>query len=368
MQIIFRFTKNYQPKNVEIGNYNTIMKKLLPLLLATIILCVSHAQEKQYNVGCIGFYNLENLFDTIDSPGTRDSEFLPGAKNQWNTQRYFEKLDNMARVIKQIGSDYLPIPPAVLGVSEIENKLVLEDLVKTDDLKKYNYQIVHYNSPDRRGVDVGLIYMPSLFKVTNSNSHRLYYPEDTSFRTRNQLMVSGIFDGEPIHVIVNHWPSRRGGEKASRPLRNAAADLTRHIVDSIFGTDKNAKIIVMGDLNDDPINESVKKHLKSTGKKNKAENKLLYNPYYNYYKKGIGSLAYRDKWNNFDQIIVSAPLLGEDRSSYKFYKAEIFNKPFMLQPEGPYQGYPFRTFAGGAYLGGYSDHFPVYILIIKQIN
>jgi endonuclease/exonuclease/phosphatase family metal-dependent hydrolase len=341
---------------------------LLIVSLSLVWQVFSQNAEKKYKVGCVAFYNLENLFDTIDTPHVRDFEFTPEGPNQWNATRYKKKLADMAFVIKQIGTDVLPIPPAILGVSEIENRMVLEDLVKEPQLAKYNYQVVHYDGPDRRGVDVGLLYMPALFKVTNSQSHRLVHPSDSGFLTRDQLMVSGIYDGEPLHVIVNHWPSRRGGEKASRPLRNLAADLTRHIVDSIQALDANAKIIVMGDLNDDPINESVKKHLNATGNLTKLKADQMYNPYYDLYKKGIGSLAYRDKWNNFDQIIVSPSLTGDDKSKYKLYKARIFNKPFLLNTEGRYKGYPFRTFAGGAYAGGYSDHFPVYILLIKEEN
>jgi hypothetical protein len=190
--------------------------------------------------------------------------------------------------------------------------------------------------------------------------------EDTSFRTRDQLVVTGLIDGEEIHLIVNHWPSRSGGEKESRPKRNAAGSLSRQIVDSLLQLNPNAKIIVMGDLNDDPINPSVKEFLRAKGKEEELEPGDLFNPMYKLYKEGIGSLAYRDSWNLFDQVIVSQGLLGADKSTFKYYKAKVFNKSFLLQKEGPYAGYPLRTFGGGVYLGGYSDHFPVYVFLIKK--
>ncbi|NTW34164.1 MAG: endonuclease/exonuclease/phosphatase family protein, partial [Bacteroidetes bacterium] len=222
-------------------------------------------------------------------------------------------------------------------------------------------------SPDRRGVDVALIYQKEHFKVLNSNHVKLSISGNPGFASRDQLVVSGIFDGEPLYLIVNHWPSRSGGEKKSAPLRNAAADLCKSIVDSIQKIDENAKIIIMGDLNDDPVNNSIVKHLKAKSEISKTMPKDLYNPMYNLFKKdGIGSLAYKDKWNLFDQIIVSGTLLGSDKLTYKFYKAKVFNKNFLLQKEGAFAGYPFRTYAGGVYLGGYSDHFPPYIFIVKE--
>ena len=273
----------------------------------------------------------------------------------------------MAKVISQIATDVTPDGIAVLGVSEIENRGVLEDLVKEDAIKEHNYKIVHYDSPDRRGVDVGLLYQPKYFQVINTNSHTLYM-EDTNFRTRDQLVVTGILDGEKVHIVVNHWPSRSGGEKKSRPKRNAAGKLSRFIVDSLLTLNKNAKIIVMGDLNDDPVNPSVKEHLRAKGKESQLEEGDLFNPMYKMYQDGIGSLAYRDSWNIFDQVIISQALMGEDKSDYKFYKAKVYNKNFLLQKDGRYAGYPFRTFAGGIYLGGYSDHFPVFIYLIKEVD
>jgi hypothetical protein len=323
--------------------------------------------EKKYHVGCIGFYNLENLFDTIDSQTNDDTEFLPGAPNRWDSQKYLHKLDNLATVISQVGTELTPDGLAILGISEIENRGVIEDLIRQPALKDRNYQIVHYDSPDERGVDVGLIYQPKYFTVTGSKSYRLSITGDTAFLSRDQLLVSGTFEGEVMHIIVNHWPSRRGGEKTSRPFRKAAALLCRHITDSLLTLDPAAKIIIMGDLNDDPIDKSLKVHLRASGDPHDVPSSL-YNPMEGLYRKGIGSLAYQDSWNLFDQIIVSSGLVGEDKSTYKFHTAKVFNKSFLLQKEGKFAGYPLRTYGGGVYLGGYSDHLPVYIFILKEVK
>lgn len=347
----------------------TYFKSVL-ILIAFVFSFTSNkafAQEKQYKVACIGFYNLENLYDTLNDPNKNDEEFTPEGSNKWSGKRYNQKLINLSEVISQIGNEYVKGGPAIMGFSEVENIHVVEDLINTPLLKPLNYGIVHFDSPDRRGVDVALIYKKSLFTVTNSVAVPLH-TADTSFRTRDELVVSGLLDGEKLHIIVNHWPSRSGGEKRSAPKRIAAAELCRSIVDSLTKEDPNAKIVIMGDLNDDPTNKSVSEFLKAKGEKELVTaTGDLYNPMYKLFKKdGIGSLAYRDKWNLFDQIIVSYPLLGDASKSYKFFKAHVFNKPFLGQKEGAFRGYPWRTYAGGVYLGGYSDHFPTYIFLVKE--
>ncbi len=324
--------------------------------------------RKQYKIICIGFYNLENLFDTIDSPDTHDIEFTPKGVAAWDTERYRHKLENMADVISKIGTEKVPTGAAVLGVSEVENRQVLEDLVKMPKLKERNYKIVHYDSPDFRGIDVALLYQADKFTPVSSRAVRLNIPEKEDFKSRDQLLVSGKLEGEEMHFIVNHWPSRRGGEKRSRPLRNAAADLCRSIADSILQINKDAKIIMMGDLNDDPINQSLTRHLKASGDKKNLKEGHFYNPMYNMFKSGKGTLAYRDTWSLFDQIIFTQGCLGKNYSTYKYYKTSIFNKRFLLQKKGRYAAYPLRSFAGGVYLGGYSDHFPVYSYMIKELN
>lgn len=323
--------------------------------------------EKKVKVLTIAFYNIENLFDTIDQPDVDDAEFLPSGVNKWTPDRYMMKLDNMAEAISQVGSDVTKNAPVVLGLSEIENRSVIEDLINTEKLKPYHYEIAHYDSPDERGVDVGLIYQSEWFKMTSSKSFRLNIPGEPEFLTRDQLLVSGMMDGEEMHFIVNHWPSRRGGEKRSKPYRIAAARLCRSIVDSIIAQNADAKIFIMGDLNDDPVDISVKDALGTVWFEDQLTGKQLFNPMGDLYKKGIGSLAYRDSWNLFDQIIMTKAALKTDGSSYHFYKAKVFNKEFLIQQDGQFKGYPFRTYVGNTFMGGYSDHFPVYVYLVKEL-
>lgn len=336
------------------------------LLLLNFIGFNGFGQEKTFKVATVAFYNVENLFDTIDQPDVIDEEFLPQGTNLWTSPRYLTKLDRIGEVLTNMCSEFGVNGPLVVGLSEIENRSVLEDLVNSPRLKPMNYGVAHFDSPDRRGVDVGMIYQKDHFQVVTAKSVRLFDPNDTSFLTRDQLVVSGILDGEKFHFIVNHWPSRRGGEKRSAPKRNAAAQLCRGIVDSLQKIDPTSKIVIMGDLNDDPINESVTKHLKAKNKDTDLSPTDLYNPMFKMYKDGIGSLAYQDSWNLFDQMIVSAPLVGTDFSNFKLFKSRVFNDKMLIQKEGQYTGYPFRTYVGSNYQGGYSDHFPVYIVLIRE--
>ena len=325
--------------------------------------------EKEYKINTIAFYNLENLFDYENDSITFDDDRTPEGKDHWTKETYEAKLMNMAKVISEIGEDITSTSPALIGVSEIENRRVLEDLLNQETLVNKDYGIVHFDSPDRRGIDVALLYQKKLFTPTNYKAYELiiYDDQDRSKRiyTRDQLLVSGMLDGEKINVIVNHWPSRSGGEERSRPKRIKAAELNKHIIDSLFSEDPYAKIITMGDLNDDPVSPSIKDVLKTKGTRENMKLKELYNPMEDMYKKGMGTLAYRDAWNLFDQIIISAELTKKDYTSYRFYKAGIFNKNYLATPRGQYKGYPFRSFVNG-YTGGYSDHFPVYIYLIKE--
>ena len=350
---------------------NNLTKSILLILFVTITsyLIAQTDTTKQYQVAAIGFYNLENLHDTIfdkDTNKIMQDDYTPTGDKKWNTEKYKHKLENLSKVIAEMATEVVPDGLALLGIAEIENKNVVEDLVKTEKLKSRNYQIVHYESPDKRGIDVGLIYNPNYFKLKSSKSFPLKIDGDSTFFTRDQLLVSGLLNGEMIHVIVAHWPSRSGGEKKSDPKRIAAANLGRTIIDSLLTYDSTAKIIYMGDLNDDPTNTSVKKHLKTVDKPELAKGNVLYNPMESFFKKGIGTLAYRDVWNLFDQLIVSSALVGKDYSSLKLYNAKVFNKNYLKQTTGQYAGYPLRTHAGGAYTGGYSDHFPVYLYLIKE--
>jgi endonuclease/exonuclease/phosphatase family metal-dependent hydrolase len=315
---------------------------------------------------CIGFYNVENLFDTIPQSGEADFEFTPQGANNWNSEKYFEKLDRIAEVISKIGLEHAPDGPAIIGLCEIENAEVLMDLVKQDRIKDRNYQVVFMRGRDRR-VNNAFLYNPRYFelKATASVPVILDNPE---FRTRDHLVMSGELMGEPMHFIVSHWPSRSGGERRSLPGRIAAAEVARAAIDSIKALDVNAKIIIMGDFNDDPTDPSVMLYLRSGGDRSNLEPGQLYNPFIHKYKMGIGSLAYRDAWNLFDQILVSQSLLAENPGAFRFLRAEVFNESFLRQPIGRYKDYPFRSFGGGVYLGGYSDHFPTYIFLIREVK
>lgn len=316
---------------------------------------------------CIAYYNVENLFDTINDPKRNDDDFTPDGANRWNTERYFEKLDRLAEVISKMGQEITPDGPAVIGLSEVENAEVVWDLARQERIADRNYQVIHYRSPDRR-IDNAFMYNPKYFEVTNTKAVPTTIEDMPNFRTRDQLVVSGLLMGEPIHFIVAHWPSRRGGERRSRPMRIAAADIARSIIDSLKTEDPNAKVIFMGDLNDDPTNVSVARHLNASGNKERLKEGQLYNPFVDFARRGIGTLAWRDSWNLFDQIILTQSLLGDDLSTFKYHRAEVFNRPFLRQPSGRFQGYPFRSYGGGVYLGGYSDHFPTYVFLIREIK
>ena len=340
-------------------------------LLFLLFLTRFSVSQRPVKSGLIAFYNLENLFDTIDTPDVIDEEFTPLGSYKWTGKRYHEKLDNMALAISRIGEeDGWKGGPAILGVAEIENRNVLEDLVSHPLLKESNYQIVHYDSPDLRGVDVALLYRPRFFRINSSSSPELVIYNEKGERvfTRDQLVVSGMFDGDLLHFIVCHWPSRSSGEMTTRPRRIAAATLTRHLVDSLTTMDPDSKVFVMGDLNDDPSDESLTRFLKAGPDPEQLKNGAMFNTMYPLFKKGVGSLNYRDGLNLFDQIIVTKPLTGNDLSSWKLKIARVFNSSFLMQKDGQYKGYPLRSFAGNVWQGGFSDHFPVYVIIMKAVK
>ena len=347
--------------------------KLSHLFLALIVTLfgsqLSIAQKQEVKVAAIGFYNLENLFDTVDDPTIKDEEFTPDGSKAWTEEKYKEKLANMAYVISQMGTDLTPNGVSILGISVIENRKVVEDLLKEPQIAGRGYEIIHYDSPDFRGIDVGLIYNPKHYEVTKSTPIAVDISVgDLKRTTRDILHVEGLFDGEPLHILVNHWPSRRGGEKKSAWKRNKAAKMCRTVIDSLEMATPGVKVIVMGDLNDDPTNESVRSHLKAVAnKKDLKKNRFLFNPYEDIYRRGLGSNAYRDAWSLFDQLIMTESLTNEDQDGYYFHKAQVFNKKFLIQRSGQYKGYPMRTFSFDKYQGGYSDHFPSFIYLIKKV-
>jgi endonuclease/exonuclease/phosphatase family metal-dependent hydrolase len=343
------------------------MKRLFSIVLFMVLSVSNYAQKTSYFVRTVAFYNVENLFDTINNPNTFDDSRTPNGKDRWNSYRYHEKINKLARVISEIGKERTQQPPDILGIAEIENLNVVLDLTSHSRLRDYNYKIIHSNSPDRRGIDVALIFKEGVFIPIDYKTHRLLLKDEFDKRiyTRDQLVVSGLMDGELLYFLVNHWPSRRGGESKSKYKRIKAAMLNKHIIDSIQKQDSLAKIISMGDFNDDPVNDSFKRILKTKTPASVEKLTDLVNPMEVLYGKGYGSLAYGDSWNLFDQFFFSATLLGT-KKSLRFWQARIYNPEYLTLSTGKYKGYPFRTYAGGTYQGGYSDHFPVYLFLIKK--
>ncbi|MBK6933934.1 MAG: endonuclease/exonuclease/phosphatase family protein [Bacteroidales bacterium] len=340
------------------------MKKIISILIICIALSTYlFAQKGSYTFG-VAFYNIENLFDTINDPNKNDEEFLPDGIKKWTSDKYFKKLDNIAYVIDQLNKNIGGKGVVFIGLSEVENINVLKDLVKREHIAKYRYIPILIEGPDRRGVDVGFLFRPDYFKLIKAEAKNLYIPENPNFKTRNQLVIKGLlFEQDTVFVIVNHWPSRSGGEKRSAPLRAAAAQLCRKTVDSILAVNSNAQIFIMGDFNDTPTNASILKILKAAPTLTEAKKTNLYNPYYDLQeKKGLGSYAYNDVWSFLDQIIITYNIAA-CKSNICLKNACVFNKPFLLQTEGNFAGYPLRTFVGNNFMGGYSDHFPVYLLL-----
>lgn len=327
--------------------------------------------QKKYKIRTVAFYNLENLFDTINDTSKNDEASPIMELNTNRSKVYWDKIDKLAEVISQLGEEKAKTGPAILGVSEIENKQVLEDLVNSERLKKMRYGIIHFDSPDKRGIDVALLYQQRYFKPVHYEAvNPNIFSENKKVYTRDILRVSGYLDDELVHVIVNHWPSRRGGEAKSSPLREKAAYKVTQIIEKIREEDKNAKVMIMGDFNDDPMNKSFKDVLKTKSEEEDVKKGDIYNPYESMFAKGLNTTAYRDNLSLFDQILFTSPLLNKkgrkDFSTYKMFKSGIFNKRFMVQNKGRYKGYPFRSFSNGQYTGGYSDHYPVYIYLIKE--
>jgi hypothetical protein len=349
------------------------MKKLFSIVLLVVTGFTTWSQTKQaatYKVAVIGFYNLENFYDTVDNPIVNDEEFLPSGIRNYNSAIYKSKIQNLATVIAQMGADKSPDGPAILGVAEIENDTVLTDLVNHPLLKKRNYKIAHYDSKDIRGVDVAMLYNPKYFTVTKSDKLFVQLPGGSkdAYFTRDILWVQGKLDGELINIYVNHWPSRSGGEERSIPARNAAATVCKQHIDSLKSIEGESKVVVMGDLNDDPINESIAGILKAKGKIKDVKPGGIFNPWFELYKNGIGTLAYQDAWGLFDQILISYPWLSKDQKGFFYYQPHIFNQPYMVENMGKYKGYPMRTWDGNTYRGGYSDHFPTYLVLLKKVE
>ncbi len=365
------------------------IKSLIVGLFVLSSLIEANAQQKKYIVRTVAFYNFENLFDTINNPNF-DEEWLPKGLQRWTSEKYKQKLENLSKVLMQIGTnDQQKDAPTFIGGSEIENRGVLEDLVKHPNIVKNDYGIVHFDSPDKRGIDVALLYQKKYFKPTSfinvpliiyrgnnnekdketeedkADKDKIEVSRDNRVYTRDILLVTGFLDGEEINILVNHWPSRSGGEKKSSPFREAAGRLSRKIMDSIYKVNPNAKIITRGDYNDGSYNKSIKEGIGAKLKKAEVKPFGIYNPFEQMAKDGHASLFYRDSGDIFDQIMVSETLIKSDFSTFQYWKAGIYNKPFMIEKFGRYAGYPLRHSENEI---GYSDHFPVYIYLIKEVK
>lgn len=345
------------------------MKRLLLILPVMLLMVASaSAQDKPYMVA---FWNLENLFDIYDDPETHDEEFTPDGVKQWNEIKYQKKLSNIERVLFDIAAiqrDY----PIVIGVSEIENRSVLEDLVSQPKLAGANYRICHYDSPDARGVDVAFLYRADVFKLQGSENIKLEVAELPDFRTRDFVVMWGTIEDEPFYFLVSHWPSRLGGKEASQFKRDACASQIRAIKDSLLAENPATKVIVMGDFNDDATDSSIVETMGAKGKTKDLEKGDFFNPFNQMLRAGHGTLAYQDMWNLFDNICVTENLINNEEGKLHLVKGSgnkfwgnIFHRPYMFQQEGQYKGYPLRTFVTNNFQNGFSDHFPVYIYISK---
>lgn len=345
------------------------IKRVWVLTVALLAVSALSAQKK-FSVYGVGFYNMENLFDTCHDEGKRDYEFLPTGSYRWNGMKYTHKLHNMARALADLGTDVLPnVGCAFVGLAEVENHKVLDDLTAQPQLAQRGYRYVHVEGPDRRGIDCALLYNPSLFSVRTVKlvPYIQTLAKDSDFLTRGFLTICGTLAGEPVAVVVCHLPSRFSDSF----YREQGARQIRAIKDSLLREDSACKVLVMGDMNDDPIDKSICEALGGKGQIDEVGNDEMYNPWYNILvKEGVGTLFYQGAWNLFDQILLSPNLLNrhgtKDFATLKYWKHQIFKRDYLFQTEGKYKGSPKRTTAGGVWLDGFSDHLPVAVYLVKE--
>ena len=349
------------------------MKKLLSIIAFMLLVGTMNgwSQDKKFSVYAIGFYNLENLFDTCHDEGHNDYEYLPEGRNKWSGMKYTNKLRNMARVLAEMGTDRLPmVGCAAIGVSEVENAKCLTDLCDQEPLKARNFQFCHIEGPDQRGVDCGLLYNPALFSVRDVKLVPYIYDKqediDRGRATRGFLVVSGTLADEHVTIIVNHLPSRG----ATSYYRELGGRQIRVVKDSLLRDDPNVKLFIMGDMNDDPRDPSMSEALGARRDMKDVEDGGLYNPFWKIHDSGTGTLMYNGAWNLFDQIILSKNLLNinneKNYETLKFWQPQIFRRDYLFQQEGKYKGNTKRTHAGGVWLNGYSDHLPSIVYVVKE--
>jgi len=339
------------------------MKKIFQLINTIFLIAFSVSNLAQTDDTLyFGFWNLQNLFDTVDDPNKDDEAFLPNGDMEWTEDRLDKKMYNLARVIRSMNDGN---GPDVLGVCEVENQNVL-DLMINKYLSDLNYKTAYLESPDNRGIDNGLIFKANKFKLINIQADTIHLSD--GWPTRLIFGVNLLINNnEKITVFVNHWPSRSGGQLESEPNRIEAAKTLRYAVDRIFKIEEDAQIFIIGDFNDDPINKSVLETLRAHPIKCDSLNVEfevesegeLFNLSYETFENELGSYKYRDTWNMLDQIIVSGSLITGDLINYICNTYEVYKPNFLITKSGNYKGTPFPTYGGRRYLGGYSDHFPV---------
>ena len=346
------------------------MKKYMALVVFALLLGTNAAQaQRRYSVYGIGFYNLENLFDTCHDAGKNDYEYLPDGTNKWTGLKYSHKLKNMAKVLAEMGTDWLPgVGCAAIGVAEVENAKCLTDLCNQAPLKARNFKFVHIEGPDQRGVDCALVYNPSLFKVRSQQLVPYIYKlsKDAQRATRGFLVVKGVLGGENVAIVVCHLPSR-GAESY---YREEGGRQVKEVKERLQKEDPDIKILIMGDMNDDPQDKSMAVALGAKRKIKDVPKNGLYNPWWDVLASGTGTLQYDGKWNLFDQIILSQNLLhqegADDYGTLKLRRHQIFRRDYLFQKDGRYKGNTLRTHAGGVWLDGYSDHLPTVVYLMKE--
>lgn len=330
--------------------------------IAIFVLAFFQLQAQAQQKLMISFYNQENLFDTINDPLKNDEEYLPEAKKQWNTIKYTNKINNMAKVIVSMNDGK---GPDVLGMCEVENAAVLNDIVKNKQLKKANYQFVHFEGPDLRSIDNALLYKKSAFKLIDSKSFPIVSGQYPDLKTRDILFVRlQAKNKSEVVFLVNHFPSRVGGQEASEGKRFLAASVLRGIVDSLYKNNASENIIIMGDFNDEPNNLSMDSVLRAKASEYDLNNGNVFNAMYELKLNKDGSHYYRGEFSMLDQIILSSSITNcTGKVCYQKSSATIYKQPWIIETEGKYKGAPLRTFGGDKYLNGYSDHLPVYVII-----
>ena len=337
--------------------------------MCAMLVAASACVRAQIQCHAVCFYNLENLFDTVHDYGKNDFDFLPNGSYHWTKNKYNNKLKNMAQVICDLGTDKVPYGASIIGVSEIENDKVMEDLCAQPNMKERGYKFVHLEGPDKRGVDCALIYNPKAFQITKFfHKEYVYENGDTTHATRPFLCVQGILAGDPLTVIVCHWPSRG----VDSPFREAGGRQVRALTDSIHAADPDMRIMVMGDMNDDPDNKSTAKCLGAKRNMKEVGDGDFYNPWWDVLrKKSQGTLSYQGAWNLFDQIVLSKNMLDLDGkkeySHLTLHSYQIFRRDYLIQQTGKYKGTPKRTSSGGVWLIGYSDHLPTVTYLVKKL-